>query len=90
MRITVENKNGEVIQQKELDVLRIGTGTALGVLYGSVAKKAYTFACGGGWLSNLLGTAFGAIVGTCVGYTTYKLTEPTKVDKEEDDDVSIG
>lgn len=89
MKITVENKNGEVIRETEYNPAGLMVGAGFGLGYGLLVRKAYILACRGGVIPSILGTMLGGVVGICVGKTAYDLMTSEPAKKEEIEDVSI-
>lgn len=89
MKITIENKNGEVVRETEYNPASLMVGTGFGLAYGLVVRKAYILACRGGLVSSILGTMLGGIVGVCVGHTTYELLEDNLLVKKEEEENDV-
>lgn len=89
MKITIENKNGEVIRESEYNPTGFMVGAGFGLGYGLLVRKAYILACRGGIIPSILGTVLGGVVGICVGHTTYELmSDSISTKKEDNEDVA--
>ena len=84
MKITVENKKGELVRETEYNSTALLLGTGLGLAYGLVSRRLVLTVFPGGIGTSILGTLFGVAVGGCVGHTVYELALPDEPKKEEE------